>query len=365
MHPAGIIASAQLSATGGGGGGVTFPAQAVQFPDSELTPAYLESSGLAAANSSRMGFSVWVDGLVTALSRVVFFVEENPVVTLGNIAFMQFDNQWIYFGGGSVDAGVQWRVENTFATAGVHHLLGAWDTNQAAGAKLAAFYIDDVFVPPRRKNDSDAAFTMPLNGLPCGIASLFGGSDYVGGMAELWVDREVLWIDENGRIPTATRRKFINADLMPVDLGADGSTPTGTQPMIFLSGDADAFVVNKGSEEFTLVNGPLTDADGIEPLVAPAGLPSNSVAPVVSGTAQVGQTLTCTTGTWSGAAPLVYSYDWISGPPNFDRLGETADSLTITEDMGVVGDTLSCIVRAANAVWTNLAFSNATDPVAP
>jgi len=48
----------------------------------------------------------------------------------------------------------------------------------------------------------------------------------------------------------SNRRLFLNADGTPVDLGADGSTPTGIQPMLYLSlreGEgADQFAVNRG-----------------------------------------------------------------------------------------------------------------------
>jgi hypothetical protein len=51
----------------------------------------------------------------------------------------------------------------------------------------------------------------------------------------------------------SNRRKFITADLEPVDLGADGSTPTGSQPYLFLSGDAEEWETNKGSASLTFV----------------------------------------------------------------------------------------------------------------
>lgn len=59
----------------------------------------------------------------------------------------------------------------------------------------------------------------------------------------------------------ANRRKFIDAAGKPVDLGSDGSTPTGTAPIIYLSvrpGDAaSVFATNKGS------GGNLTDQGSI------------------------------------------------------------------------------------------------------
>src|SRR4029077_13856943 len=44
---------------------------------------------------------------------------------------------------------------------------------------------------------------------------------------------------------------------------------------------------------------------------APAPVaPSNTAAPTVSGTAQVGQTLSATTGSWSGTSPISFAYAW-------------------------------------------------------
>ena len=55
----------------------------------------------------------------------------------------------------------------------------------------------------------------------------------------------------------SNRRKFINADGTPVDLGADGSTPTGSRPMLYLSlrdGEAATeFATNRGfGSNFTI-----------------------------------------------------------------------------------------------------------------
>jgi hypothetical protein len=43
---------------------------------------------------------------------------------------------------------------------------------------------------------------------------------------------------------------------------------------------------------------------------AVAVAPSNSVAPVISGSASVGSILTTTDGTWTGTLPITFTYQW-------------------------------------------------------
>lgn len=77
-------------------------------------------------------------------------------------------------------------------------------------------------------------------------------------MADVWIASGVA-LDFSD---VANRRKFRDADGLPVSLGSDGSTPTGTAPTMFFSGDASAFATNKGTGgAFTLV-GTLADAIG-------------------------------------------------------------------------------------------------------
>jgi hypothetical protein len=54
------------------------------------------------------------------------------------------------------------------------------------------------------------------------------------------------------------------------------------------------------------------DSGTISPTAPPAGAPSNQTAPAITGTAQEGQTLTCSTGTWTNS-PTGYAYQWKRG----------------------------------------------------
>jgi hypothetical protein len=75
-------------------------------------------------------------------------------------------------------------------------------------------------------------------------------------------------------------------------------------------------------------------------------LPVNIVAPAVTGTATVGQTLSTTNGTWTGAPAPTFAYQWqrvttpISG----------ATSSTYVVQLADVGNTIRCVVTATNVV---------------
>jgi hypothetical protein len=45
-------------------------------------------------------------------------------------------------------------------------------------------------------------------------------------------------------------------------------------------------------------------------IATPGAGPLSTIAPVVSGTATVGQTLSTTNGTWTGTPTIVFTYQW-------------------------------------------------------
>src|SRR5438128_3690406 len=87
--------------------------------------------------------------------------------------------------------------------------------------------------------------------------------------------------------------------------------------------------------------------------------PANSVLPVISGTNIQGQTLTTTTGTWTGATPITYFYQWKSNGVN---VGTNANSYNLAT--GDVGHTMVVQVTAINSIGSASATSNATGVIA-
>jgi len=104
----------------------------------------------------------------------------------------------------------------------------------------------------------------------------------------------------------------------------------------------------------------------VSPVAPPNTPPSNTAAPTVSGTAQEGQTLTSSDGSWSGTAPITYTYQWkrcnASGAACTDIAGATSKTRALaTAD---VGSTLRSTVTATNTAGTATVQSAATGVVA-
>lgn len=94
------------------------------------------------------------------------------------------------------------------------------------------------------------------------------------------------------------------------------------------------------------------------------GKPANSSPPTISGSAISGSTLSATTGTWVGDAPIKYSYSWLrcDGDGNACRaLGKTQKTYKIVQ--ADVGTRLRARVIAENNRGSSDAFSLPTDVV--
>ncbi len=97
------------------------------------------------------------------------------------------------------------------------------------------------------------------------------------------------------------------------------------------------------------------------PVVSP---PANTSLPTITGAAQEGQTLSASTGTWSGG-PTSYAYQWQrcdnSGTSCGDVSGAASSGYAIAS--GDVGATLRVVVTATNSGGATSAASNVTAPV--
>lgn len=97
----------------------------------------------------------------------------------------------------------------------------------------------------------------------------------------------------------------------------------------------------------------------VGPVEAALSAPVNSAVPTISGTPTVGQSLTSTTGTWTGNPSPTYSRQWLRGSTAIS--GATAASYTLVA--ADVGQAISVRVTATNSQGSAQATSAATDAV--
>jgi len=91
----------------------------------------------------------------------------------------------------------------------------------------------------------------------------------------------------------------------------------------------------------------------------PGAGPLNTVAPVVTGTATVGQTLSTTNGTWTGTPTILFTYQWQRNGVN---IGGATSSTYILVDADAENP-IRCVVTGTNSAGSNLANSNSTSNV--
>jgi hypothetical protein len=82
-------------------------------------------------------------------------------------------------------------------------------------------------------------------------------------------------------------------------------------------------------------------------------LPTNTALPVISGSAQLGQPLSCSTGSWTGYPAPLFTYQWLRDGTGIG--GATGSSYNVAA--ADQGHTLTCRVTASNSVGQRTATS--------
>lgn len=144
-----------------------------------------------------------------------------------------------------------------FVADQVHHIFLSVDTNHAAGLKICNFLLDGATqtLNTGASTDTDPAHTISFNGGEFGVTDVVADSPN-----GYHTDFQHLWIAPGQYVAPANVTLFRDAGTGdPVDLGADGSTPTGTAPKYFFEGNAAAFSTNLGSGAQPVLTGTLTD----------------------------------------------------------------------------------------------------------
>jgi RHS repeat-associated protein len=143
---------------------------------------------------------------------------------------------------------------------------------------------------------------------------------------------------------------------------ADLEGATGTS---YLLGLDDVWSTVRVIVTATHPGGSATSSSEVSPLVVPAP-PAVTSIPTVSGTAVEGQTLTASTGSWTGTPPLAYSYQW----EDCDSLGVScmsipdATSATYQLQSSDVNSKVEVLVGASNFAGAASAASSPSAVVA-
>lgn len=215
-------------------------------------------TGAADASTGILSFWIRFDSGDTAASPYVFNIKDATdsatVLTVymnaGKVAFSIRNNGATIIVTFNTSALVN-GAANTGGSAKWFHILSSWDMNYSAGNKLKNLYVNDVS-DLKDVVDSGAAFSVPYSTVAAHYsvgAATAGGNKFNGSISELYF-APGQYLDFSVE---SNRRKFIDADGLPVSLGADGSTPTGVAPIVYLKGDYTAFGVNSGTGgDFTL-----------------------------------------------------------------------------------------------------------------
>ena len=98
-------------------------------------------------------------------------------------------------------------------------------------------------------------------------------------------------------------------------------------------------------------------------IAKPGNAPANTKPPATSGTAQEGQTVASNNGTWSGLAPITFTYQWQDcRPPSQPLCTNIADATKASYLIGTnhVGSMLRVVVTAYNSIGKTAAGSNLT-----
>lgn len=233
------------------------------------------------------------------------------------------------------------RSNGSYFDGNWHHVLFSIDIENGTGS----MYVDDNLSVSLYTHTDDFMDFTPDGAVGFSIGSNELGNNAINaGIADFWMDFGT-YIDLS---IAANRRKFIDANGWPVDLGSDGSRATGSSPDIFLSGDTATWHTNDGTGGGFTENGALTDA---------LSSPGENLGPIdglvgwwrldeTSGTTINDSSGNSLSGTFNGKPAVPSTGAAIDNGMAFD--GEN-DYITISDDPAF--DTITTDITVA--IWVN------------
>ena len=234
----------------GSGGGVPVSTSGAVFFDG--TTDLSRGADLTGVPSSKyVTWSYWYKIHAAGLPADFFLINQSENVTLRAASQWQFESK------GSDDD-----IDSKFNNPGGaswpdvvwHHVCVSLDTSAATSCHYFVDYADEVNYEGGNYSGGD---------IPLSSTNHWIGSDRNGSRSMLNFSIYELWVAWGQYLDISVvgnRRKFIDASGAPVGLGSDGSTPTGTAPLIYMTGTPSEFVTNLGTGgNYSVQNGALID----------------------------------------------------------------------------------------------------------
>jgi hypothetical protein len=226
--------------------GSSFTYYATAFDSS--TPDYMTISGTPAFSDAKTGLlSFWIkttsgDG---NSQRILMRANTDFIIlrTTANAVRIQG-----YNGDGATLSIRMTTTATVTAGSGWHHVLMNWDTSNATNC----WCVVDGTEGTALDNRTDATVDYTFSGWYFGYSSSGLDAD----VCEFYFAPG----QSLGAYSSANVQKFRSTGAQPVDLGSDGSTPTGSQPGFYLKNPYSSFETNSGSGGNFTVSGTLASA---------------------------------------------------------------------------------------------------------
>lgn len=220
------------------------------------TATWLKRNGglTGAADSKLWTFSVWLNLADALVGGVVCSAVDGVPNQRTGLTLVPGNDRFNFRGYNSAGTLIQSLSTSPLPQGRWVHVMGSVDLSSTSKRHLYVDDVSDLFVIDTYTNDT-LDFTMTDWGV--GAFPTTGNSKLACSMADLWFAPGV-YLDLSIE---ANRRKFITAARNPVALGAAGATPTGSSPLIFLSGAIASWHTNKGSGGGFTLTGAVTEGD--------------------------------------------------------------------------------------------------------
>lgn len=207
-----------------------------------------------AADSKLWTFSVWLNLSDNLAGGVVCSAVDGVPNQRTGLTLVPGNDRFNFRGYNSSGTLIQSLSTSALPQGRWVHVMGSVDLSSTSKRHLYVDDVSDLFVVDTYTNDT-LDFTMTDWGV--GAFPTTGASKLTCSIADLWFAPGV-YIDLSVE---ANRRKFITASRGPVALGAAGATPTGSSPLVFLSGDIASWKTNKGTGGGFTLTGTLPEGE--------------------------------------------------------------------------------------------------------